>query len=299
MADLRHTRDPHARRTIRPALVAAPIALLVTAGALALGVTLQAPDDAEPTARPAAAISAPETPAPVPAPAPERPEVVSRSTARDLAPLMLPAKEPNLMSEVETRRAIRRADTELWTTEVLNLWNRPGENAEEDGEVESSQQVLVTGRELWGRTEIVVGGKPRWVTMGYLSSEKPVETGAGAGLSMAPCPDGGVESGLTDAAVYVYRSVCNAFPQITTYGGYANRGEHASGKAVDIMTSDAALGTAIANFLRANAAELDLYNVIWRQQIFTQERAGEGWRYMPSRGSVTANHFDHVHVAAY
>ena len=36
---------------------------------------------------------------------------------------------------------------------------------------------------------------------------------------MAPCPDPGVENGLTSNAVYVYRSVCHAFPQITTYGG--------------------------------------------------------------------------------
>ena len=65
------------------------------------------------------------------------------------------------------------------------------------------------------------------------------------------------------------------------------------------MTSDVALGTAIAEFLRANAAELNLYNVIWRQRIFTQERGGEGWRSMPSRGSATANHYDHVHVSVY
>jgi len=28
-------------------------------------------------------------------------------------------------------------------------------------------------------------------------------------------------------------------------------------------------------------------------------RSGEGWRYMPSRGSATANHYDHVHVSVY
>jgi hypothetical protein len=26
-------------------------------------------------------------------------------------------------------------------------------------------------------------------------------------------------------------------------------------------------------------------------------RAGEGWRAMPDRGSATANHYDHVHIA--
>jgi len=63
------------------------------------------------------------------------------------------------------------------------------------------------------------------------------------------------------------------------------------------MTSDVALGTRIAEYLRSNAAALDLYDVIWRQHIFTQERGGEGWRWMPDRGSATANHYDHVHVS--
>ena len=115
---------------------------------------------------------------------------------------------------------------------------------------------------------------------------------------MAPCPHSG-ESGLTSAAVHVFRSVCAAFPQITSYGGWDNHGEHASGRAIDIMTSDAALGTAIAEFLRAHASELHLYDILWRQRIWTPVRAGEGWRTCPSRGSATANHYDHVHVSVY
>ena len=111
--------------------------------------------------------------------------------------------------------------------------------------------------------------------------------------------DGSVENGLTSGAVYVYRSVCQAFPQVSSYGGWDGHGEHASGRAIDIMVSDSGLGQAIANFLVANAAELNLYDVIWSQQIWTQERSGEGWRSMSDRGSATANHYDHVHVSVY
>ena len=135
------------------------------------------------------------------------------------------------------------------------------------------------------------------MTSGYLAHDKPV--GAGAGLSMEPCPDTSVENGLTDGAVYVYRSVCHAFPQITSYGGWDAHGEHASGRAIDIMTSDVELGTAIAEFLQSHASELHLYDIIWRQHIWTPVRASEGWRSMPSRGSATANHYDHVHVSVY
>lgn len=35
--------------------------------------------------------------------------------------------------------------------------------------------------------------------------------------------------------------------------------------------------------------------VIWRQRINTRD--GRGWRQMEDRGSITANHFDHVHVS--
>jgi hypothetical protein len=116
---------------------------------------------------------------------------------------------------------------------------------------------------------------------------------------MAPCPDPSVENGLTEGAVYVYRSVCHAFPQITSYGGWDNHGEHSSGKALDIMTSDVELGTAIAEFLQAHASELHLFDILWRQHIWTPVRASEGWRLFADRGSATANHFDHVHVSVY
>jgi hypothetical protein len=65
------------------------------------------------------------------------------------------------------------------------------------------------------------------------------------------------------------------------------------------MTSDVGLGTAIAEFLQSHAAELHIYDILWRQRIWTPVRAVEGWRLFPSRGSATANHYDHVHVSVY
>jgi len=215
---------------------------------------------------------------------------VKATASRDLPP-------PAFMSKTAVSAAIRSATKQQWTTDDLNIWNQPGDKATQLGELEAGKKVLVTGREMWGRTEIVLKGKARWVTDGYLSDEKPI--GVGAGLSMDPCPDGGVESGLTDSAVFVYRSVCNAFPEISSYGGWSSHGEHSSGRAIDIMTSDVELGTAIAEFLRAHASELHLFDVIWRQHIWTPVRSSEGWRSMPSRGSATANHYDHVHVSVY
>ena len=165
------------------------------------------------------------------------------------------------------------------------------------GQVENGKRIPVTGRRQGGYAEVVVKGAARWVTAEYLSKHKVVAPGS-KGLVDAPCAGtSGVESGLTSGAVRVYRAVCNNFPQITQYGGYAARGEHASGKAIDIMTSDSTLGGQIAAFLQRNASALNLYDIIWQQHIWTPVRASEGWRSMSDRGSATANHFDHVHVS--
>ena len=119
-------------------------------------------------------------------------------------------------------------------------------------------------------------------------------------VTEAPCRLGsGVESGLTPDAIRVYRSVCAAFPEVTSYGGVRpDSGEHGTGQALDIM-STGSLGDAIAAYVRANASKLGVSEVLWAQEIWTVERSGEGWRSFSDRGSATANHFDHVHVTVY
>jgi len=97
--------------------------------------------------------------------------------------------------------------------------------------------------------------------------------------------------------VRLFRGVCNAFPALSTYGGYDGHGEHSSGRAIDFMISDASLGQAVADWARAHASELNLFDVIWSQHIWTPVRSSEGWRSMSDRGSSTANHYDHVHIS--
>jgi hypothetical protein len=190
----------------------------------------------------------------------------------------------------------------MWTTAALDLRVAPTEGARVLGEVDELTRVRVTGERSAGFAQVVVrragAATIAWVTADYLAAKKPADP-ADLGLSDAPCPDSSVEHGLTSGAVRVYRAVCHAFPQITRYGGWDNHGEHSSGKALDVMTSDVGLGNDIADFLRAHASELDIFDVIWRQHIWTSQRAGDGWRSMPNRGSATANHYDHVHVSVY
>ncbi len=157
--------------------------------------------------------------------------------------------------------------------------------------------VQVTGVVEGEFTQVVHNGLPRWVANGAVSATEPVpEPPPPPPIGTAPCPTGsGVESGLRPDTIAVHRAVCAAFPSITTYGGVAGRGEHATGQALDIMVSGP-LGDEIAAYLQANASKLGITELIYEQRIWTTQRAGDGWRSMSDRGSSTANHYDHVHV---
>jgi hypothetical protein len=294
----RHKREPDARarlslpgsRVLRTAACVAVVATIPVVGAGLLST-----DDGGPATL-AAGHHRPSASLPEVARAPEsaRAPEVSRSFDR--------AVPMSLGQTRATARAVAGAHVQQWSTTDLNLWSSASSGAIQVGEIPTGEHVLVTGRTADGRVEVVVDGRSRWVTAGYLSHTHPTAAPTvtpAAGLSMAPCPDSSVEYRLTPAAVYVYRSVCHAFPQITSYGGWAPRGEHADGKAIDIMTTDLTLGNAIAAFLQQHAAELHLYDIIWQQHIWTPVRASEGWRLMPDRGSPTANHMNHVHVSVY
>jgi hypothetical protein len=294
VAQPRHKRETNARRPraltgLRAAKIAGISAAVATLPAIAVGVV---------AADPAATIDLQahhEKPLELD---PDRYDAAPASRTFDRAAAR--SFQQGVAAQRATARAVAHAHVEKWTTVDLNLWSSASQAARQVGLLEAGKHVLVTGRAQDGRVELVVDGKSRWVTAGYLSDEKPAEaTAVAAGLSMAPCPDGSVEYRLTPGAVYLYRSVCHAFPQITSYSGWDAHGEHSSGKALDIMTSDVALGNAIAAFLQQHASELHIYDILWRQRIWTPVRASEGWRLFADRGSATANHYDHVHVSVY
>jgi hypothetical protein len=285
-------------RFARPAAAATVVAACVVAVALGSrgpGEPVEATDAA-------ASSSATATTAPTPVPRPhtsvvraDRAQRLSRSAKR-----VVLAPKPKVVGR-------------KFMTASLNLWPAPREAGKPLAVLKEGGKVAVTGEKRSAFAQILYDGQVRWVKKAYLADSMPkpavsrsagssaseaAPTGSSAGISTAPCPDGsGTESGLTSAAVTLYRSVCNAFPALSAYGGYDGHGEHSSGKAIDFMVSDSSLGQAVADWARAHASELNLYDVIWAQHIWTPVRSGEGWRSMPDRGSTTANHYDHVHIA--
>jgi hypothetical protein len=141
----------------------------------------------------------------------------------------------------------------------------------------------------------------------YLVKSKPktsssTSSAPASGISSAACAAGSaVEPGLTSDAVRVHRAICARFPAVKAYGGVRadSLPEHPSGRALDAMISNTGTGWAIANFVRANAKRLGVSQVIFDRRIWTVQRGGEGWRNFGDRGSVSANHEDHVHVTVY
>lgn len=75
---------------------------------------------------------------------------------------------------------------------------------------------------------------------------------------------------------------------------------HSSGLAVDFMV-DTATGDQLSAYIANNFNDLGIYYQIWKQRYFSMTLSiygGAGtWGYMPDRGGITANHYDHVHVS--
>ncbi|KAK1776091.1 hypothetical protein QBC45DRAFT_444629 [Copromyces sp. CBS 386.78] len=82
--------------------------------------------------------------------------------------------------------------------------------------------------------------------------------------------------------------------------------DHCTGKAIDFMCSDAGgvptmSGREIAEWVMNNRSTLNLKYVIWGQKIWNPSidsvKSWTSWRTMEDRGSITQNHWDHVHVS--
>jgi hypothetical protein len=190
----------------------------------------------------------------------------------------------------------------MYVTAALNVRTGPSQEHDVIAVLSFGARVGVTGETDGAWVQIVHNDRAAWVSAEFLSETEPSpEPESGSEISYAECPDGtSVESGLTPDAIRVYRAVCAQFPAVSSWGGLrGGGGEHSTGHALDIMVSSSSLGDAIAAWVRERYKELGVSEVIWSRQIWTVQRADDGWRWMEDRGSATANHYDHVHVTVY
>lgn len=115
------------------------------------------------------------------------------------------------------------------------------------------------------------------------------------GSATATATTGPDESRLQPNAVAVAEYVMANYPEVPEISGRRADPlpDHPSGHAVDIMVFDnAELGDRILADLLSHP-ELGIRYMIWQQQVHRPN--GSGY-IMASRGSLRADHFDHIHV---
>ena len=91
---------------------------------------------------------------------------------------------------------------------------------------------------------------------------------------------------------------------ITNIGGYreGDPQDHGKGLAVDVMVPvGSAVGDQVAQYAVDNISNAGISYIIYKQQFYAPVNNIYGpantWNQMPDRGSVTENHYDHVHVS--
>ncbi|MQA87972.1 MAG: hypothetical protein GEV03_25935 [Streptosporangiales bacterium] len=143
--------------------------------------------------------------------------------------------------------------------------------------------------------------------------EREAQSSGSSGYTPTPhakSPVIGGGSSITPRMQDVLTEVDQRFGPFSSIGCYRatnDGGEHPLGRACDFMLSTGGSmpssenvdhGWAVANWARDNADRLGVMYIIYRQQIW-DVRSGGGWRAMEDRGSITANHYDHVHISVF
>ncbi|HEM6287111.1 TPA: LysM peptidoglycan-binding domain-containing protein [Streptococcus suis] len=134
--------------------------------------------------------------------------------------------------------------------------------------------------------------------------EQPVvETPQVTALSTTTTSTSAYDVGLQPQVAAFRAEVANAFG-ITSFSGYrpGDSGDHGKGLAIDFMVpQSSALGDQVAAYAVANLASKNINYIIWKQRFYAPYDSIYGpaytWNLMPDRGSVTENHYDHVHVS--
>lgn len=110
-------------------------------------------------------------------------------------------------------------------------------------------------------------------------------------------------AGLQPQTAAFKEEIANLFG-ITSFSGYrpGDSGDHGKGLAIDFMVPvSSALGDQIADYAIQNMASRGISYIIWKQRFYAPYDSKYGpaytWNPMPDRGSVTENHYDHVHVS--
>ena len=229
--------------------------------------------------------------------------------------LTQPVEETEVATETTDSQATEDATTETATpveetvveatTEVATPAEEPTTEATTEEVTEAATPVVEETTTTEATTEEVTEAQSAPATYQAESSQ-----GASATYTAPAAPDyasiaasKSENAGLQPQTAAFKEEVANLFG-ITSFSGYrpGDSGDHGKGLAIDFMVPvSSALGDQIADYAIQNMASRGISYIIWKQRFYAPFDSKYGpaytWNPMPDRGSVTENHYDHVHVS--
>ncbi|HHT7816712.1 TPA: LysM peptidoglycan-binding domain-containing protein [Streptococcus suis] len=225
------------------------------------------------------------------------------SSVTDSAPVEEVVEQP--VAEAPVEEVVEQPVAEAPVEEVVEqpVVEAPVEEVEEQPVVEAPVEEVVEQPVVEAPVEEVVEQPAVEAPVEEVVEQPVVETPQVTALSTATTSTSAYDVGLQPQVAAFRAEVANAFG-ITSFSGYraGDSGDHGKGLAIDFMVPESsALGDQVAAYAVANLASKNINYIIWKQRFYAPYDSIYGpaytWNLMPDRGSITENHYDHVHVS--
>ncbi|HGA1330650.1 TPA: LysM peptidoglycan-binding domain-containing protein [Streptococcus suis] len=225
------------------------------------------------------------------------------SSVTDSAPVEEVVEQPVVEAPVE--EVVEQPVVEAPVEEVTEqpVVEAPVEEVVEQSVVEAPVEEVVEQPVVEAPVEEVVEQPAVEAPVEEVVEQPVVETPQVTALSTTTTSTSAYDVGLQPQVAAFRAEVANAFG-ITSFSGYrsGDSGDHGKGLAIDFMVpQSSALGDQVAEYAIANMGAKNISYIIWKQRFYAPYASIYGpaytWDLMPDRGSVTENHYDHVHVS--
>ncbi|HEL2621753.1 TPA: LysM peptidoglycan-binding domain-containing protein [Streptococcus suis] len=225
------------------------------------------------------------------------------SSVTDSAPVEEVVEQP--VAEAPVEEVVEQPVVEAPVEEVTEqpVVEAPVEEVVEQSVVEAPVEEVVEQPVVEAPVEEVVEQPAVEAPVEEVVEQPVVETPQVTALSTTTTSTSAYDVGLQPQVAAFRAEVANAFG-ITSFSGYrpGDSGDHGKGLAIDFMVPESsALGDQVAAYAVANLASKNINYIIWKQRFYAPYDSIYGpaytWNLMPDRGSVTENHYDHVHVS--
>ena len=211
---------------------------------------------------------------------PVAPQVTEEAVAETTTEASVPAAEPVTETTAEVSAPAEEAVAETPVVEETTTTEAPV--AETVAETQSTPSTYQAEASQGSSATYAAPAAPDYASIAASKSEN---------------------AGLQPQTAAFKEEIANLFG-ITSFSGYrpGDSGDHGKGLAIDFMVPvSSALGDQIADYAIQNMASRGISYIIWKQRFYAPYPSKYGpaytWNPMPDRGSITENHYDHVHVS--